>query len=286
MGWTVTLFILATIYTATNTWKYTRQATVEFTAAETKEFTPLFKYLLGNDQKTAWDSITAIISRLMNTTAHSILVHRCYVLRNREKYVLLLLAFGAFFLNGMDLGCTIANAIAISDTSKHSNVILGKNAMLVDKGVAVGIALFQIVLTFITGVSIWSNNRRKTRYTAIMAVVIDSGMLYATTLLTLIILTFVMDNGRTGFIPWDFSAVSVLMSGIAPTLVVARVDYRKLDSTAKQTVSAPRCDLESQENHQKTSTIDRQPPALGVDFGNPLGSEVSLASVNDEKIGG
>ncbi|KAF9260561.1 hypothetical protein L218DRAFT_574915 [Marasmius fiardii PR-910] len=285
MGWTITLFALASIYTVTKTWGHAQQATIEFTATKTRNFSPLLEYLLGNDQKTAWNSISNIITTLMNATADSMLVYRCYVIWDYNNFVLYPFAAAAVILNGLDLGCMVTNSIAISDVSKYSKVTLGNNVISINKGVGIALVTFQAVLAFITGGRIWWIScqarrliKRSTphtryrspshmKYRAIISVIVESALPYTITLMISIILTSVMDNDRTGLIiPVDFSVVTTLMSGLAPTLVAVRVACDRSINSVRQMVLLHQLELEAQQiRRHRFHDIDiRPPPVLDI----------------------
>ncbi|KAF9254109.1 hypothetical protein L218DRAFT_832973, partial [Marasmius fiardii PR-910] len=48
-GGSITLFVLATVYTGVYSWGTTHQALIEFDAAKTKSYASLIQYLRGND---------------------------------------------------------------------------------------------------------------------------------------------------------------------------------------------------------------------------------------------
>ncbi|KAF9254499.1 hypothetical protein L218DRAFT_992292 [Marasmius fiardii PR-910] len=103
MGWSISLFVLATLYTATYTWGLSRQTMSNFKAATTKNYTPLLKYLDSDEEKNIWFSILNFI-------------HRCYVIW-QSRIMMYLLAFLAVVLNGIELGCDIAGTVGASSPS-------------------------------------------------------------------------------------------------------------------------------------------------------------------------
>ncbi|KAG7096217.1 hypothetical protein E1B28_003669 [Marasmius oreades] len=242
----IALFVLATIYTSVNTWGLCRQALIEFHAATTKDYTLLIKDLYGDNQKAAWSGTTDIISTLMNSIADTMLIYRCYLIFNSNKLVLFPLVVAACILNGIDLGCIIVIIIGYGSSSKPGNHYLVFKAGSIDNGVAIGIVVFQITLTSLTGGRIWWITRQArqlmggsthTRYNDIVAIVVESGLLYAGSLLTTVLIRLVLDPQATGYLELDFAVVVILMSGLAPTMITARVAYRKSVESVQQTIS-------------------------------------------------
>ncbi|KAF9251460.1 hypothetical protein L218DRAFT_848285, partial [Marasmius fiardii PR-910] len=65
------------------------------------------------------------------------------------------------------------------------------------------------------------------KYKSIVAIIIESGVLYAACLVSDVALDFALDPGSNGLVPFDFGPVVTLMSGLAPTLIIVRVMYGK-----------------------------------------------------------
>ncbi|KAF9257604.1 hypothetical protein L218DRAFT_1005959 [Marasmius fiardii PR-910] len=92
-----------------------------------------------------------------------------------------------------------------------------------------------------------------------MAVIIESALLYVGILFTGVILDrIVWDPDSVGIAPFDFGVVLVL--GLAPTMVIARVAYGKSVDSVQQELSTF-CIAEVQASHQRSiatrqATID------------------------------
>ncbi|KAG7087650.1 hypothetical protein E1B28_013597 [Marasmius oreades] len=229
--WTITLFVLATIYIVNNTCGFARQATIEFNAATTKDYTPFIQYLSGDVPKSVWFSIGIFVPCFMNAIADWMLIHRCYMIW-KSKILVYLLAFVAFVLNAISLGTTIAGIIADS----KANQKLYQTASSVSNGTGIGIAIFQMILALLTASRIWWVSRQSERlmgrptemkYNSIAAAIIESGALYAVSLVVMFIYQRTIDPDSSGLIPFDVSVISTLLSGLAPTLIVVRVAYGK-----------------------------------------------------------
>ncbi|KAG7094136.1 hypothetical protein E1B28_007748 [Marasmius oreades] len=235
-GCSIALFVLATIYTAVKTWGALQQALNGFRAVKTKDYLPFVQYLEGNDGEAAWVGTSDMISTLMNSIADTMLIHRCYVLFNYNKFILFPLAFIAFVLNGIDLGCIITITTGLGTSSKPLKLPIVLKAYSIDHDALIGIVVFQIVLALITGGRIWWITRQTrqmmvgsihSRYNDIVAIIIESALLYAGILLAAVVLEDVLDPFMTGVFPFDIPVVPSLMSGLAPTMVIARIAYGK-----------------------------------------------------------
>ncbi|KAG7086146.1 hypothetical protein E1B28_002105 [Marasmius oreades] len=266
LGCTIALFLLATIYIAMNTWGNFLEAVVLFSAASSKDYTPLVMYLEGDVQKGVWSTTTSVISNLMNSIADLMLIHRCYIIWNSKKLVLYPLALIAFILNGIDLGCIIAISFGLSNLSKESNSILIIKALSLDStGVAISIVAFQIILAFITGGRIWwiSYEARKmmgksthTKYKTMVIIIIESGFLYASTMLAVAVVNLSADNSVYGILPFDPFSLSTLISGLAPTLIIVRVAYGKSINSVQQVLSTMNF-ADGQESQQQDTSATK-----------------------------
>ncbi|KAK1220848.1 hypothetical protein PQX77_016368, partial [Marasmius sp. AFHP31] len=76
------------------------------------------------------------------------------------------------------------------------------------------------------------------KYKTIVATILESGLLYPTTLIIGMVIPLILDpeSHGTGILV-DFSIVSTLMSGLAPTLIIVRIAYRKsVDSVDQSSI--------------------------------------------------
>ncbi|KAF9264508.1 hypothetical protein L218DRAFT_224995 [Marasmius fiardii PR-910] len=260
MGWTISLFVLATIYTATYIWGISRQAALDFSTATTKDYETFFKYLLiGVDKKkSAWIWTCVFTSSIMNAIADSMLIHRCYTIW-QSKFILYVLAFVAVVLNGITFGCATTGIIG----ERTTNLRLYESASAIDNATAIATAVFQVLLALLTGGRIWWISRQARRlmgrstnakYNSITAIIIESGVLYASCLIGLFIFEFTADPDSTGIAPFDFAVVSTLMSGLAPTLIIVRVSYGKSVNSVQQMVSTLHF-ADVPENSQKSRPV-------------------------------
>ncbi|KAK1223246.1 hypothetical protein PQX77_013873 [Marasmius sp. AFHP31] len=135
-------------------------------------------------------------------------------------------------------------------------------------GTWVAVAAFSGLLTLLNGGRVWWISREARRlmgmpthakYKAIVAAILESGMLYTTTLIASTLIPLIMDQQSHGDIPVDLTVVSTLMSGLAPTLIIVRVAYGKSVDSVHQMVSINFAERETQQGPQLSApraTVD------------------------------
>ncbi|KAL0058065.1 hypothetical protein AAF712_015279, partial [Marasmius tenuissimus] len=99
MWCTVSLFALNTVGVAVNSLGYIHQAIVEFEALRDEDWNGLRQYLRRDTTKTVWIMMANAVIILMNAIADCMLIHRCYVVWESRKIVLLPLAALSFAIN-------------------------------------------------------------------------------------------------------------------------------------------------------------------------------------------
>ncbi|KAF9264573.1 hypothetical protein L218DRAFT_900391 [Marasmius fiardii PR-910] len=285
MGWTISLFVLGTLYTTTYVWGASRQAKIYFDAATTKDYTILLEYLIGTEERhSAWFAIINLVGGLMNIIADWMLIHRCYTIW-QSKIILYILAFIAVVLDGIQLGCAITGTIGMSVPLDHIYAI----GSIIDNIRAIAIAVFQVILALLTGGRIWWITRQARRlmgqstdakYNSIVAIIIESGLLYASCLVGALVISFMLDPYAHGVIPFEFGPILALMSGLAPTLVIVRVAYGKSVDSVHQVVSTLQfADAQPQGNNQS----QRSRPMTIVDPTNVNGhGDLELRNESDD----
>ncbi|KAJ8073050.1 hypothetical protein PM082_019918 [Marasmius tenuissimus] len=260
----VSLFVLATLFTGTEAWGLTRQAVIEFDAAKTKDYNRFLQYRIKDDLKTTWVGVLNICSPVMNAIADWMLIHRCYIVWNMNKFVLYPLALIAIVLNGLMLAANLVVVAAyhlpqVSEHTVDTVSAIGSDAVI-------AVAVFQVLLAFMTGLNISSASRLsennttpiptyvggriwwisrearkvmgrhiKAKYRSIVSVIVESGLLYASTLTIGTVLIYTDKFKFRSSI--DFSIISALMSGLAPTLIIARVAQSKSVDNVEQVLS-------------------------------------------------
>ncbi|KAG7094668.1 hypothetical protein E1B28_005489 [Marasmius oreades] len=288
LGWTTTLFVLATVYTVLYTWAPIRAAIIFFRAATTKSYTPALSFLSGDDGKTAHNAADMTVPILVQLLILCLQVFPCIsaggiviivanvkvhysdspLLYNLELEQIchVPLAFMAFVFNGITLGCSIVDALGVSDYTKYANLRL--TAYEIENGNEVAYTIFHLILTFMIGGRIlWISREARRlmgrttrgRYNAIVAVIVESGVLYAATITAMLVIRYVSDPDAHGPVPIHLDAVATQVSGIAPTLVIVRVAYGNSVESVDQMVSALEftCTQDDQQR-SNTSAIMRQ----------------------------
>lgn len=305
-GCSVALFVLATISVAVNTWGISQQALLCFHAATTKDYLPLIKYLVGQNGEFPYVLTTNIVSNLMNSIADVMLVHRCYVLFSYKKFILYPLASAAVVLNGLLLACTVGlvNGLGTRTKPLNYNVVVGTYKFENDLGPA--IVAFQILLASMTGGRIWWISRQtaqpmgastQPKYNYIVAIVVESSLLYVGFLLAGMVLQFVLDPATAGVAPFDITAVTPLISGFAPTLVIFCIGHARSGEGGQKTMSTFRATTELRvgQARRPISTLSlalaqtdihlqlRIPPNA-VDLQESEDSELSSSTTTFEKV--
>ncbi|KAF9256102.1 hypothetical protein L218DRAFT_848124, partial [Marasmius fiardii PR-910] len=199
MGLSISLFVLATLGTATYAWGLSWQTMIQFKAATTKDYTPLLKYLISDERKIRILGHSTFPSHRLKTfisvIADSMLIHRCCVIW-QSRIMMYLLAFLAVVTMGLSI----------------PNDRLYSTASTIDKGGLIAIAVFQVLLGLLTGGRIWWISREvrrlmgrsaNARYNSIVAIIIESGLLYAASLVVNVVLGLAVDPDDLGLVPFD-----------------------------------------------------------------------------------
>ncbi|KAK1215057.1 hypothetical protein PQX77_022347 [Marasmius sp. AFHP31] len=142
----------------------------------------------------------------------------------------------------------------------------------IDNGNTIALAVFNGFLSLLTG-RIWWISREvqrhlgvlqlQPRYKAIVAAILESGLLYPTTGIATVVVRRILDPGNTGIIPIDLAGATILMSGLAPTMIIVRVAYGKsMDSVQQQIMSI----YLSEEATQQRTGLDTSTPQAAVDI--------------------
>ncbi|KAJ8077627.1 hypothetical protein PM082_002059 [Marasmius tenuissimus] len=235
MACTVSLFLLASLYVVSETVGLTRQAVVEFRALRTGDYDSLMRYLRapGDDPaKIAWVAIDGPACTLMNAIADVMLIHRCYILWGSKKIMLYVLGVAAFVINAIGLAGSVADSVGIGTSQKYL-YMTGEHIIL---GWMIATIIFNSLLSLSTAGRIWWISREArqhmgptvhARYRTIVAVILESGLLYPTFSIAAMVIPLALDPQFHGTIPIHLTAIATLMSGLAPTLIIVRVAYGK-----------------------------------------------------------
>ncbi|ESK92636.1 hypothetical protein Moror_16054 [Moniliophthora roreri MCA 2997] len=136
------------------------------------------------------------------------------------------------------------------------------------------------ILTLLTAGRIWWISREarkhlgpaiKTKYNTIVAIILESGILYPIFLITYVVYTFVLDPEVQGSIPFQLFLVTYQVAGIAPTLIIIWAARGKTieHTTMNQVVSSlqfadgavPGSGNSDSRSHIQTIDIERGPLA-------------------------
>ncbi|KAG7088994.1 hypothetical protein E1B28_012940 [Marasmius oreades] len=278
---TIVLFILASIRVVLDTYGYTRQAIIDFLAAKTRDYEPLDNYL-GDDGQITWLSIVNNVAVCMNVVADLMLIHRCYILWGSRRVLLYTLGAVTIAINCIGFVGAILESYALGDPSTRRPFHVTADRM--STGWLIAIAVFNSLLSLLTGGRIWWISREarrymgrpgSTRYKAIVSAIIESGTLYPATLIITTAIYLTWDPEAHGSIPVDLGPISCLMSGLAPTLVIVRVAYGKSVDSVQQVMSIHFLDQEAHIATTTDSSLNRRP-------GNNILEGVSAREANLE----
>ncbi|KAJ8090879.1 hypothetical protein PM082_024801 [Marasmius tenuissimus] len=161
-----------------------------------------------------------------STVTDTVLIFRCYVLwkYRYRRYVFIPVMFCAILdvtVGGASAG--IATQLVAPDEKMSMQQVCNTFLAL--------IAFSNIVLTGTIAYRVWTTMRAtesalhpdmKRRFSIVIAIVLESGLLYVLTIVFLISVgTFAIEK------PWDIASIMIQISGIAPTLVIVRANTRQ-----------------------------------------------------------
>ncbi|KAJ8079709.1 hypothetical protein PM082_016530 [Marasmius tenuissimus] len=92
--------------------------------------------------------MAALTSTIMNALADIMLIHRCYIVWGSKKILLNPLGLAAFVLNCLLVADAIIIAIALSIPAVEH---LEGKVFTIDSGVSIAIAVFNAILSLLTG---------------------------------------------------------------------------------------------------------------------------------------
>ncbi|KAK1228272.1 hypothetical protein PQX77_008687 [Marasmius sp. AFHP31] len=234
---TIALLVLITVYTGLSAWEYSRETSVQFGAASTKDYGPFVTFLLEDVGKVAWSAIASMTSNFMNVIADTMLIHRCYVIWNSNKLVLYPLVFVAFVVNGNPSTnvYTARDSVGVGVDDRGPNLVDYPSSAKVNGPV-----------------SEYDVHGYRVHH------VVESGFLYAATLIGYAVDEFLSQGSMHGLVPFDPIIVVVPMSGLAPTLVIVRVAYRKSVDSVQQMMTTVQFAEGREDEQQSESTVAKQ----------------------------
>ncbi|KAJ8079717.1 hypothetical protein PM082_016538 [Marasmius tenuissimus] len=230
-GWTIALFVFATIRIIIDAWSTPRQSIIEFRAATTKDYQPLLQYWRHDRMKTIHVAILTIVPVLLNFTAEMMLIHRCYTIWNSMKRVGISLFVFSILLNGAGLTAASMNIIGGFNFEKTwASNIRGVSGPIRTIYFFTNVT-FNGCLTIMTAGRIWYLSRKarhfvgpevNRRYRRIIAIVLESGPIYPIAQIVETIQGLRYHPESDGYLPIDVEVLAALAAGIAPTLIIAR----------------------------------------------------------------
>ncbi|KAG7098091.1 hypothetical protein E1B28_000065 [Marasmius oreades] len=238
--WTITLFALMTILVIIQAWSLIRQSIIDFDAAKSKDYLPLIWYNAHDMVKVAHFTILNVLPVLQNFITDTMLIHRCYVIWNSRQQIGIPLILVSAVINAIGLASTIMGAVAGSNMDVDSNVRIYQIGNNINSGYFLANMSFNGFLTLLTAGRIWyvthearsiiGGNVSK-RYKTIVAIILESGILYPSVQLVQTIINYAYDPDAQGSIPFDISPLCVQAAGIAPTLIITRLAKGKAMDT-------------------------------------------------------
>ncbi|KAG7097974.1 hypothetical protein E1B28_005284 [Marasmius oreades] len=292
---TIFSFIMATIYVGTVTAKYVHQAVLCFTTVKTKEYLQLAEFLTYDVESAVEFALMVLTGALMNIVADCMLIHRCYACWGFRRAILIPLVVMAVALDGLDF-ITSIGGIANFNTSIPGHSELYDKFGIISNGDGIAIAAFNMLLTVLTAGRIWWTSRKDLKgaqnqemFSFFTAAIIESGAMFSITKLVAMIVPLVVDPNLHGLVPIDLATLAVLLSGLAPTLIIVRVAYRsKSNPQAEQNEnfisrSMAFADRPVGQSACQSPSVDLRSQIGGHKGGNSSGEE-GLASGSSEKM--
>ncbi|KAK1231350.1 hypothetical protein PQX77_005531 [Marasmius sp. AFHP31] len=233
---TTVLFALDTLYVTGYSIQEFRQVALQYEAARTRNLDRLTEDMFEDKVIDAGFAIWAIVVVLMNAVADCILVHRCYVVWNSSKVVLYPSAFLSFAINATLLGAGIPALVGY-----FTEQSLRTLANDINSAAFVAAACFNFVLTMMTAGRIWWITREARKvmgkdislgYKMATKIIVESGLIYSTSLLIVFIYQLIMGGVP---VPFDPTVIPAQLSGLAPTIIIVRAGYTESSAGGQTT---------------------------------------------------
>ncbi|ESK87006.1 hypothetical protein Moror_12006 [Moniliophthora roreri MCA 2997] len=231
MFFTIVLFTLTSAYNAVEAFVHAYEATLEFTFTKNQDWASFLAFLYHNDAKTITAGFTQILPLCLVTMADLMLLHRCYVIWGSSKWIAFPFIFVVLLLAICEIVASVFIVIGISNTADLAGEQLFHQGDTIDTAFVLAEMGINIILTLLTAGRIWWISREarkhmgpaiKAKYNMIVAIILESGMLYPIFLTTGVIYTSLADPDNLGSIPFSFQLVTFQFAGIAPTLIIIR----------------------------------------------------------------
>uniref|UniRef100_A0A0W0FF70 Uncharacterized protein n=2 Tax=Moniliophthora roreri TaxID=221103 RepID=A0A0W0FF70_MONRR len=230
MLFTIVLFTLTSANNIVWIFISAYQATLEFTFIKNRDWTSWLAYLQHDNVKTI-SFFELILPLCLVITADLMLLHRCYIIWGSSKWI----AFPIIFLMASLAICEIvASAFMVIGLDNFANPArwqLYLQGATIDGAFLMANMGINTILTLLTAGRIWWISREarkhmgpaiKTKYNMIVAIILESGILYPIFLTADIIVKTLADPANNGSSPFSFEVVAFQVAGIAPTLIIIR----------------------------------------------------------------
>ncbi|KAI3605484.1 hypothetical protein WG66_005970 [Moniliophthora roreri] len=249
LAWTIILFVLTTAANVVQAYHQVRQASIDFDAAKTREYHRLVQYLAKDTFKTAYIVLLQVLPLLIVITADTMLIHRCYTIWGCRKRVVLPLIAALSVTHSLVFAAAVMEGIGMYNSKDKWRWALFDKAALISAGGWNAGAGLNMILTGLTAGRIWWISRQarsilsqavNRQYTAIVAIILESGVIYPVLQIAYIIMLRITDPARKGNIPVDLFPVVYQTAGIAPTLIIVRAASGRAIESVDQAVSTLR----------------------------------------------
>ncbi|ESK87377.1 hypothetical protein Moror_11685 [Moniliophthora roreri MCA 2997] len=228
---TTVLFTLNSLHNIVQILIVARQATLEFTFTKNQDWASFWAYLKHDDVKTIMAGFEITLPLCLVITTDLMLLHRCYVIWGSSKWIAFPLIFVILSLAICETVSIAFIVIGASDTTDPAKRRLYFQGNIIDSAFWLANMAVNMILTLLTAGRIWWISREarkhlgpaiKTKYNTIVAIILESGILYAIFLTTTVVYELLADPEVHGLAPFSFFVIVYQVAGIAPTLIIIR----------------------------------------------------------------
>uniref|UniRef100_A0A0W0FZV2 Uncharacterized protein n=1 Tax=Moniliophthora roreri TaxID=221103 RepID=A0A0W0FZV2_MONRR len=229
MFFTIVLFTLTSAMNIVETFLYARQATLEFTFTKNQDWASWLAYLRQDNVKTITIGFQMVLPLCLVIMVDLMLLHRCYVIWGSSKWIAFPIIFIIISLAICQIVASIFATIGISNFADPAKVQLYLQGGTIDQAFWLANMGVNITLTLLTAGRIWwiSHEARKhmgpairTKYNMIVAIILESGIIYPIFLTANTINEALTNPDGTGLSPFSIWVVTYQVAGIAPTLII------------------------------------------------------------------
>ncbi|KAL0060964.1 hypothetical protein AAF712_012228 [Marasmius tenuissimus] len=226
---------MATVICICETWLLVRQAIRLFTPLKTGDWQNMANYLYSDSGKTALETTLEVTSSLMNVVVDVISTASTQSGDAENEWPFLLRSYP---LGLRSLASLAAPCVGIGETdlriaSNRESYFIGNN---VYTGFSIAGAVFNAILTLLAAGRIFWISREasrimgkdtRRRYRTIIAIILESGVLYPAVMIVSVVMQMTLDPEVSGALRIDLTPTSFVVAGIAPTLIIVRCAYGK-----------------------------------------------------------